>query len=468
MNTFPILVSALLVTLCCTLSAQQNFLVVDNIQIDGLNKTKKYIVQRELDFQKGDTIWLPNLSNRLEENKKRVLNTALFNIVNINIVNWDTDNKKADIHFDLIEAWYIYPIPIFELADRNFNVWWNEQGRSLSRVNYGLSLEHINLTGRKDHLKLKFQQGFTHKYEAKYIYPYLDRNRKWGLEAHIFFSTNKEISYITIGNKPQFIKAEDERILLRRFRVGAKLTHRNGLYTHQSIKLEYHHNQVDEIIANANPDYFLDGEQDLKFLLLEYKLALDKRQFNIYPDDGYLIEFIAKKEGFGLLGKYNNLPISLKYAIYKQPWSGWILANIAKAKTNITRSQLAFANNTGLGYENDYIKGYELYVQDGTDYIYNHSYISFKCFDKLLNLSKFMAINEFKLMSLKIYLRIQTQLGYVNESHYLNNNIQNNRLLIGYGPALDILMYNNFLFQIEYTYNHLQESGLYIRSAISF
>ena len=27
----------------------------------------------------------------------------------------------------LLENWYIFPIPKFELADRNFNVWWKEQ-----------------------------------------------------------------------------------------------------------------------------------------------------------------------------------------------------------------------------------------------------------------------------------------------------------------------------------------------------
>lgn len=462
---FSFLISVITAT---TLSAQDNYVIVQDIKIEGLKKTKKYIVERELDFISGDTLSLIALTNRLEENKKRILSTALFNIVNVNITNWDTESKTATIAFDVVEAWYLYPIPIFELADRNFNVWWNEQGRSLDRVDYGLRIDHINLTGRKDYLKVKVQQGYTPKYELKYIYPYLDKERKWGIETNIFYSTNKELSYRTIGNKPSFFSTDDERIVLRRFRVGGQVTRRAGIYAYQSLKLEYHHNRIDETVSKANPDYFLNGDQDLKFLLFEYKFRIDKRQFFKYPDNGYILELIAKKEGFGLLGNFNNMPITAKLAYYHSPSTKIILANITKAKTNITRAQVAFANNTALGYGEDYIRGYELYVHDGTDYAYNHTYISFKCIDKLINFKRFMALDQFKLLPLKVYFRLQMQLAYVNEPIYKQTNTQNNRLLIGYGPAIDVLMYNNFLFQFEYSFNHLKESGLYIHNSFAF
>lgn len=453
---------------CLTAQSQDNYLTVNTITINGLNKTKESIVLRELDFVVGDTLWLSDMPIRLELNKNRILSTALFNLAEVNVVNWDTDLRQADITFDLVEAWYIYPSPIFELADRNFNVWWNEQGRSLDRVNYGMRLDHINLTGHKDYLKLKFQRGYTPKYEIKYIYPYLDKEQRWGMEASIFYSTNKEISYVTLNNKPTFISAVDDRIILKRFRVGGGLTRRVGLFAYHSLKLEYHHNQVDQLIADNNPDYFLQGDTDLKFLLLDYQFKIDQREFSIYPHGGYLLELQAKQEGFGLLGTFDNTLISGKLALYHRWQDRWIISNTFKGKYNINRDQIAFANNTGLGYGEDYIRGYELYVQDGTDYVYNLSYVSFKFVDKVLNYGRLMPLDQFKLMALQVHLRMQVHLGYVHEPSYQLTNEQNNRLLIGYGPALDILIYNNFLFQLEYTFNHLNESQLYIHQTISF
>jgi len=89
------------------------------------------------------------------------LGTALFTGVRFNISNWDTENKTADIAIDFQENWYIYPGIIFELADRNFNVWWTEQNRDFDRVNYGVNVDHINVTGRKDKLRIKLQHGYT-------------------------------------------------------------------------------------------------------------------------------------------------------------------------------------------------------------------------------------------------------------------------------------------------------------------
>ena len=52
------------------------------------------------------------------------------------------DGYYVDVMVDVKERWYIFPLPIFELADRNFNEWWKT--RDFSRTNYGLSVVQNN------------------------------------------------------------------------------------------------------------------------------------------------------------------------------------------------------------------------------------------------------------------------------------------------------------------------------------
>ena len=451
------------------LFSQGDFAVVDSILLEGNNKTKDKIIFRELDFEVGDTIYLENLTQRFLENEKRLLNTSLFTIVKFNVKNWKTDEKRFSILIDLNENWYLYPAPIFELADRNFNVWWKEQKRSLNRVNYGLSIDHLNFTGNKDRIKLKFQFGYTKKYEMRYVYPYLNKAQTIGFSGNLFYSDNREIGYITQENKTQFKQFDDERKLLTRFRVSGELNHRPSLFTFQSFRLEFHRNAIDEEIAqDFNPNYFLDGKTSIRFFLLNYDLRYDKRQFNLYPEGGYMIFFNIKKEGLGLYGDVNSFPISVEFEKYKQLTEKLTLGSRLKLKTNLNRNQLAFANNTGMGYGADIIHGYELYVMDGTDYAYLKTSARFRLFDFNFNWGGFMPLRQMKLMNIKTYFRMNYHTGYVNESYYKATNTLNNRLLTGFGPALDFVFYNNFLFQFEYSFNHLKEHALYIHSTNSF
>ena len=189
-------------------TGQTDFFIVNEVILDGNNKTDDLIIFNELDLLPGDTVFIKDFVQRKLYNEKRLYSTALFTDVNINIKNWEIEKNEADILIVFQENWYIYPSIIFELADRNFNVWWSEQNRDWSRVNYGLGLDHINLTGRKDRLRLKVQHGYTRKYEAKYNFPYITPT--WGMFGEIFYANQREIGYITEANKTLFAKEEEE------------------------------------------------------------------------------------------------------------------------------------------------------------------------------------------------------------------------------------------------------------------
>jgi len=293
------------------LSAQADYIVVNDIIITDNYHTTEKVIFRELTFKKGDTISLGDLEEKLSRSKLQLLSTGLFNNALLNIKNYDGDSPTSDIEIQLEENWYIFPVPIFELADRNFNVWWREQGKSLSRVNYGVRVSHYNFSGNKDPLKFKMHFGFTRKFELSYLYPYWLRDNKLGIGGTIFYSDNKEIGYKTVGNKTLFGKADDERRLLSRFRIGPEIKYRPDVNNYHAVRIEYHHNKVDSFVSqNLNPNYFLDGKTDLRFFYIEYDYNFDKRLLSYYPLGGYLLFANVKKEGLSVFNDFNNFSVT--------------------------------------------------------------------------------------------------------------------------------------------------------------
>lgn len=447
--------------------AQDDSVIIEDIIMVGNHKTHERVIDFEMAIEVGDTVPLSTLADKIALEEKRILNTRLFTYVKINIKDWDQTTGRLSLEVNLHENWYIYPAPIFELADRSFNVWWQEQKRSFKRVNYGARIDHLNLTGNKDRLKLKLQFGYVRKYELKYSYPYLKGG--WGLATNWFYSEQKEIGYITEGNKTLFAKLEDERIMLRRFRISSSISRRIGLRFFQTIRLAFHRNSIDDYVAEQlNSQYFLDGATSLRFLKLEYNADYDRRVFTIYPEGGYRLRFNIKKEGFGFETDYNNLSVVASVEKYWKIRNRVILESRLRAKTNLIRDRISFANNTGLGYGGNIITGYDLYVIDGTDFLLHKNAIKIPLFDQVINWDDWMKMRQFKKMSLKAWLRWNIDYGYVNERHYTVGNPLNNQWLIGYGPALDILIFNSIMIQMEYSFNEIGDQGFFLQSRLNF
>lgn len=446
----------------------QEKVCISELTLIGNKKTRKKVILRELDFSVGDTIDLKTIKQRFTKNKLQLLSTGLFNEVTLNLKDYRLSQASARIEIELEENWYLFPVPIFELADRNFNVWIKEQGAKLNRTNYGFRVGHYNFTGSRDPLKVKVHYGYTRKYEITYAYPYLYLDNKLGLAGSIFYSDNKEIAYKTEGNKTLFHKMDDERKLLSRFRIGPEIKYRPTVHLFHSLRAEYHHNRIDEFVAtDLNPDYFLDGKTDLRFFFLEYDFNYDKRSYTQYPQGGYLIFGNVKKQGLGVFKDFNNLSLELGFEKHHALSESIIVGTRTKGKTNLTRGQVAFANNTGLGWSSDIVSGYDLYVMDGTDHIITMNNIKWKFFDKNVKTAKWLPV-QFRKMKLIAFLRFNADAAYVNEETYTETNFLSNRWFYGGGPALDLIFFNNFLFSFEYSFNDLGERGLFLNNTIAF
>ena len=460
---------AIIVLLCgLDTSAWAQRVQIRDVQLTGNEKTRAKVIFRELDLQPGTDIELAELEARFEKNRLQLLSTGLFNDVVLNLSNYDADSQKTDILIALEENWYLFPVPIFELADRNFTVWIKEQGARLNRTNIGFRLGHYNFSGSRDPFRVKVHFGYTRKYEVTYDYPYLALDNTLGLGGSVFYSENREIAFATLNNKTQFHREEDERRLLARFRIGPQLKYRPSLYSYHSLRLEYHHNSVADIVAQElNPDYFREGRTDLRFFFVEYDFNYDRRLYSQYPQGGYLLFANVKKEGLGLFGDYDNFSVTAGLEWHKTLGEKFIYSTRHKAKSNLNRAVVAFANNTGLGWDRDIVSGYELYVLDGTDYYIGMNDLKWKVVDRNMNTVKWMP-KQFQKMNLIAFLRVNFDFAIVNEQTYTDTNSLNNRWIYGGGPALDLIFFNNFLFSFEYSFNDLGEHGLFLHNSITF
>ena len=145
-------------------------LYIKNIIVKGNKRTKEYIILREIQFQKGDSLVISTINQQLEQARQQVYNTTLFSEVKFETVILSAFDMIVTV--DVKERWYIYPVPQFKPVDRNFNEWIKTYNASLKRVNYGLKFVHYNLTGRRDQLRIFLLTGFSRDFSFSYNAPY--------------------------------------------------------------------------------------------------------------------------------------------------------------------------------------------------------------------------------------------------------------------------------------------------------
>ncbi len=443
-------------------SLSPQFVVIEKIEIEGDKKTKAGTILRELEFAQGDSLPTAGLPSILERNRLRLLNLGIFSEVSISVANWGSDGRIS-LLVHVAEGWYVFPVPILSLSDRNFNVWWNEFNRSFKRVNYGLDWSQLNLTGRADALKAKAQFGYTNTYELSYRSPGLNKSRTLGLEASLSYSRAHELSYQTTNNKLQFLKVR-ESWQIEQIRASVTLISRPKLFKSQYFTLEYRDNLVADTVAHVlNPDYFLAGKTRQRHFSAVYSLSYDYRDIKPYPLKGWRAYIEIRKNG---LLPSDDLQLFRVFAEWDQYFSfnKWIsLELVGKLRGSLPRRQPPWSNNQALGYGGNLVRGYDYYVIDGLDFGVFRTSWHFQIFKSEFHLGKFMPIKAYRKMPIKIYFAVNNDLGWANDPFYTAKNPLTNRLLYGYGPGLDFVLYYDKSIRCEWTWNDLGQGGFFLR-----
>jgi outer membrane protein assembly factor BamA len=438
-----------------------SFKKINSLTLIGNKKTKREIILRELILHEGDSIRENKINDAVQHSKENLLNTSLFNFVDI---FYKTEDSLIDVIIVVSERWYIWPLPIFELVDRNLNEWLLT--KDFSRTNYGLYLAIYNFRGRNETLALGFRDGYTKKYSLQYSIPYVSKNQKEGIAFSIAYSRNHELAYSTRNNKLVYFN-DDDLFMRQEFYASAQSTFRRRHYNTFMVRVEYDDMLVSDTIAALNHDYFNTSETRQRYTGLTLFFKSDHRDLVAYPLHGTYFELEFFQRGFGFLGddvSQPNFSSSCRY--YSELRKNIFFASGIKGKFtgpshqpyNITRA---------LGYSRDYVRGYEYYVVNGQNFLLLKNNLKFRLLPTFVRKFKFIPSEKFSTIPFSFYINAFYDIGYVHDKQYYQSNSLTKSLLPGYGLGIDFVSYYDIVFSVEYSINKFAAKDFFFHFIIS-
>jgi len=436
---------------------------IDKIFIVGNKVTKDRIILREVDFDEGDVISKEELGVFIDRIEEKIFNTNLFNKVTIDLV--EVTPEKVDVLIRVSERWYLFPIPQLRLVDRNFNDWWVNRNRDLSRLEYGIKLYHYNMRGRNERLVLNVQFGFTKQFGVQYRIPYLDKKQRNGIEFGVSYSEQTNVGVQTVDHIQRFL--EFETVALQRYNALLGYTYRKNYFDFHRVRAGYRDAQVADSVATINPNYFGDGRTRQQFLQLSYTYTRDYRDVVAYPTKGYKLQITATKNGMGIFDDLNQMNLSAAYVNYFEMGKGFFASNYTSGFLNLADVR-PYTNYWGLGYRDDFVRGYELNLIEGQNFLLNKSTISFRALKGEKTFNK-IPLEQFRHFPFAVYLKTFFDIGYVdNIPNYEQNSRLTNKPIFGYGIGVDIHSFYDFVGRIEYSFNDSGRNGVYLHFRQSF
>lgn len=437
-------------------------LVVRQITLIGNRITRDAIILRELAFKEGDTLTKKNLDALLLRSEQNIFNTRLFNTVDITFLE---DDGVIRLYVILNERWYIFPVPIIEVADRNFNTWWKT--KDYSRLVYGGALNWRNFTGRNDLLAATVRLGYIQRLGISYSRPYIDRRKKIGLSLSTSYARVHETNIATLDNQQVNFKEEDTYVK-REFSAGAAISYRPELYVTHTIESNFRDAMCSDSVALLNADYFGGSETKQQSLSLRYLLRINHLDITQYPTKGYCLDVEVNKSGIGWLGDdVDFLYVTARYRHLWKPATRWSMGGSITGKLSTGNFQ-PFYNTRALGYGRDYIRGYEYYVIDGQGFALFKSGIRYALIhDKVLH-AGFVPSSKFNTIPIAVYAGIFADAGYVDDDEYFEGNPLTNSWQYGYGAGIDIFTAYDLILRSEYSFNRLGESGFFLHFTAPF
>jgi outer membrane protein assembly factor BamA len=435
-----------------TTDTTRKFVQINRIFLVGNRITRDQIILRELSVKPGDIIYSSDLAGILDLDKKKLINTRLFNTVEIKIM--ELDAKNIDLVVDLNERWYTFPSPIFELADRNFNDWWQNYGHDFRRVNYGLRLYQYNMRGRNETLRLHAQFGFQRKFELLYRFPYIDKKQKHGLSLDLGYLETKNLAAKTFDHRYVYSKSDN---ILKSDRVaGLTYSYRKSFYKTHSAKIEYRKTHIADTVKSINPLFIKgDGEYELEYTSFNYQFNADHRDFFAYPLKGFQFAIDFRKTGLLPNDDVNKWEGSILYSRYLDLTKEYYLSNNTVLYAS-TPDDLSYVNFSALGMRKQFVRGYEIYVIEGPMYALNKTTLKKKIFSNTYHWSD-MPIEQFRHIPLSIYFKTYFDMGMVEnypDYELLGVNTQlADKLIAGGGFGFDIVGSYDIVLRLEYSFN---------------
>lgn len=438
--------------------------IVEKIEFKGLKITKEKTVLRELLFEVGDTIDVISLNKKIEISRRNIEKQWLFNFTEIDT---KIEGNRVSVVVDVVERWYVWPYPILEISERNFNVFYDSLRASnftdFSRLNYGVFLNWYNFRGRNELLLIKFRKGYKEHYQFEYQIPYVNKKKNIGVAVGVELFRMKKYHYKTFNNSLLYVESESDHF--KDLRTSIALQYKAGIHASHQIFLQRNSAQPSPEIHHLINNFLPNSKENFSYYQLSYLFNIDKRNSVSYPTEGSFRE--VQLDYFeGINSDYNDIILTTKTEQHYNLHPRWLIGNSLKFKLS-TNDTKPYILNESLGFE-DYARGYEYYVIDGEHYWLTKTALKFALVPKRKLEIPYLKISQFNKAHYSYYLTIFADMGKVYDSQYGDDNSLSNTLLFSQGISLDFVTYYDKLLRLEYSRNHLNEWGFFIHFSNPF
>ena len=307
---------------------------ITSILVKGNKRTKAYIILREIKAKPGDKID----REIIEADQKRILNLGLFNRVEIEGI---VEQDGIQLIITVEESWYIYPLPLLFLNDRDW-----------SKLSYGAGILHANFRGRREVISAAGWAGYNPALRFDYSNPWILGN------THLF----SRVRFFTSHVRNRLFNESDLEV--NEIRLGGQFTigKRFGYFTFASLQLGYSKLEINsaepldpEVLTTLNPS----GRDDLPRLGLS--LLYDARDLHEYPLSGIYARIWARRTGFRQKNiHYTRFGVDLRRY---QKVTSW-LSIAMRAMTNQSRDKIPIYDLVYLGF-GERVRGHFVTVHSG-------------------------------------------------------------------------------------------------------
>ena len=186
------------------------------------------------------------------------------------------------------------------------------------------------------------------------------------------------------------------------------------------------------------------------------------RDYKFYPLRGYLFDLDVVKNGMGVLVNEPDLLFFSSQFKYFRPLSEKFgLAGSVKGKWS-GKSDAPYFNQRALGYNNDFIRGYEYYVIPGQNYALVKLNFKYTLMGNRIVMAPAWVPEKFRTLPNAFYLNAGIDWGYVRDRQFSAMNPLANTYQYGYGFGVDYVTYYSLVFRLQYSINRWNEKGLFL------
>jgi len=444
-------------------------LIVNEVLIQGNRVTKEHIILRELVFVIGDTIKKMELLSAIQRSKENLLNLALFNFVQFDVSH--SPGSLITIHIEVTERWYIWPVPILEYADRNFNEF--IKNKDWDKINYGVWLKWNNFRGRNELLTAKIRLGYVKEYALTYTMPNLGKNQRHGVSTGFNMSQQDEVIIATVHNNPEEYKPQ-EAPAITKYQAIVTYRFRRKLYGVHAARFGYFDHLIADSVAIVNPNYLGGGDTRSNYFTLSYIFTYDIRDSKVYPLEGFKVDLEVTQLGLGIIPDFGYpttrmtglLMYHLKLAnrLYFYNTAKGRIASEGRAASEI---YMPYILNRALGYSEN-LSGYEPYVMDGSDYFISKYNIKIQVIKPTTYTLPLIKMKQFNKIHYALYFNLFADVGYVHNVFPDPTNTMVNNWQYSVGVGIDLVTYYDQVFRVDFAINRYGEYGFFFHIETPF